>query len=278
MAGLLAKDIIRPERRLPVVTTLHGTDITIVGQDPAYARVTNYAIRRSDAVTSVSEYLQEETRRQFEVDRPIIVIPNFVDVERFRPGAHEHVRTCFAPHDERVLLHMSNFRPVKRAVKVVEAFATVHAEMPSVLLMVGDGPDRPACEARARDLGLRRSIRFLGAQADVERVLPVADLFLLPSEYESFGLSALEAMSCGAVPVVSRAGGLPEVITDGQDGLLVPEEEIDRMGEHALALLGDGARLEALKAGARQTAVERFTSEAVVPRYEALYQEVLQAP
>jgi len=276
IAALLVQDILRPQR-LPVVTTLHGTDITIVGQDPAYARVTRYAIRKSDAVTSVSEYLREETRRRFEVDRPIVVIPNFVDVHRFQPGVEAHVRTGFAPRGEPVLLHMSNFRRVKRSHKAIEAFAQVLESVPAHLVLVGDGPERAACEVRARELGVRDRTRFLGAQTDVERLLPVADVLLLPSEYESFGLVALEAMACGVVPVATRAGGLPEVVTDGVDGLLVPEEDIDRMGTRVAALLQDASRLGALKAAARRTAVERFPAEAVVPRYESLYEEVLAA-
>ena len=276
IAGLLAQDILRPQR-LPVVTTLHGTDITIVGQDPAYARVTRYALERSDAVTSVSVYLEQETRRHFPTDRPIVVIPNFVDVHRFQPGVEAHVRTGFAPHGEAVLLHMSNFRPVKRSLKTIEAFADLVRTVPACLLMVGDGPERASCEARARELGVRDRTRFLGAQADVERLLPVADVLLLPSEYESFGLAALEAMACGVVPVATRAGGLPEVIRDGEDGLLVPEADIDRMGSIVAGLLTDADRLAALKRAARKSAVERFATETVVPRYEALYRDVLEA-
>ncbi len=276
IAALLVQDIIAPQR-LPVVTTLHGTDITIVGQDPAYHRVTRYALRRSDAVTSVSEYLERETLRLFEVDRPIVVIPNFVDVERFQPGVETHVRSGFAPRGEAVLVHMSNFRSVKRSLKAVEAFAVVVRTLPACLLMVGDGPERATCEARARELGVRDRVRFLGTQTDVERLLPVADVLLLPSKYESFGLAALEAMACGVVPVATRAGGLPEVIRDGEDGLLVAEEDIDRMGELAAALLADEDRLSALKQAARRAAVERFATEKVVPRYEALYREVLAA-
>jgi N-acetyl-alpha-D-glucosaminyl L-malate synthase BshA len=273
VAALLVKDLLRP-RPFPVVTTLHGTDITVVGQDPSYARVTRYALDRSDAVTSVSHYLRRETDRIFGPSREIDVIPNFVDGERFRPHDEPHVRACFAPRGEKVLAHVSNFRPVKRAVKAVEAFAVVARAMPACLLMIGDGPDRPACEARARALGLRSSVRFLGAQADVQHVLPVADVLLLPSEYESFGLAALEGMACGVVPVATRSGGLPEVIRDGVDGVLVEEADIDRMGERALAILADPPRLAALKEQARQAAVGSFGAEKVVPRYEEVYARV----
>ena len=275
IAALLVKDILAP-RPFPVVTTLHGTDITIVGQDRAYARVTRHAINSSDVVTSVSAYLERETRRIFETTRPIHVIPNFVDVERFHPGAEPHVTACFSPRGEPVLIHVSNFRPVKRAVLAVEAFADVHRVRPACLLMVGDGPDRAACEARARELGVRDRVRFLGAQANVQNLLPVADALLLPSEYESFGLAALEAMASGVVPVATAAGGLPEVITDGVDGLLVPADEIDTMGARAAALLQNDERLAVMKTQARRTAVERFALPTVLPRYEEAYEEALQ--
>ena len=274
LAALLVKDIVAP-RALPVVTTLHGTDITVVGQDRSYRRVTEHALRRSDAVTAVSDWLRAQTELVFGVVRPIDVIPNFVDAERFRPRSEARARACLAPAGERVLIHVSNFRPVKRAVLAVEAFRTVAAAMPARLVMVGDGPDRAACEARARALGLRDRVRFLGAQTSVEDLLPCADVLLLPSEYESFGLSALEAMACGVVPVVTRAGGLPEVVRDGQDGLLVDEHDLPNLGQRVLDLLRDPARLEALGAAASAAARERFAPGLVVPLYEALYERVM---
>jgi N-acetyl-alpha-D-glucosaminyl L-malate synthase BshA len=275
LAALLVQAILRP-RPFPVVTTLHGTDITVVGQEPSYHRVTRFALDHSDAVTAVSEYLRAETVRVFGTRREIHVVPNFVDPEHFRPRTEDSVRQCFAPRGEAVLMHVSNFRPVKRAIKAVEAFARVQAALPATLVMVGDGPDRPACEARARSLGLHARVRFLGAQGDVASLLPAADLLLVPSEYESFGLAALEAMASGVVPIATRAGGLPEVIRDGVDGLLVPEAEIDRLGEAAAALLGDPVRLGRMKAEARRTAEGRFARDRVVPLYEAVYEAVLQ--
>jgi N-acetyl-alpha-D-glucosaminyl L-malate synthase BshA len=274
LAALLVKDIVAP-RPLPVVTTLHGTDITVVGQDRSYRRVTEHALRRSDAVTAVSEWLRAQTEQVFAVGRPIEVIPNFVDAERFRPRAVARARVGLAPPGERVVAHVSNFRPVKRAVLVVEAFRTVAAAMPARLVMIGDGPDRAACEARARALGLRDRVRFLGAQSSVEDLLPCADVLLLPSEYESFGLSALEAMACGVVPVVTRAGGLPEVVRDGVDGVLVDEGDLPSLGGHVLALLRDVPRLERLGAAAGASARERFSPARVVPRYEALYERLI---
>jgi N-acetyl-alpha-D-glucosaminyl L-malate synthase BshA len=274
IAALLVQDILKP-RALPVVTTLHGTDITVVGQDRSYWRVTRWALERSDAVTSVSAWLKTRTEQVFGIDRPVDVIPNFVDLGRFRPGASDAVRSCFAEDGRRVLMHVSNFRPVKRAVLVVEAFAHVAAKIPALLVMVGDGPDRGACEARTRALGLKERVRFLGAQADVEHLLPVADAFLLPSEYESFGLAALEAMACGVVPVTTAAGGLPEVVRDGVDGILVAPEEVDRMGARVLDLLRDGPRLARMKVAARRSAEERFSRDRVVPLYEEVYARAL---
>lgn len=273
LAALLVKDMLAP-RALPVVTTLHGTDITVVGQDRSYRRVTEHALRRSDAVTAVSAWLKAETELVFGPTHAIDVIPNFVDTERFHPGASVRTRACIAPAGEALLIHVSNFRPVKRSLLAVEAFAVVAAALPARLLMVGDGPERAAAEARARALGLKERVRFLGAQANVEDVLPCADVLLLPSEYESFGLAALEAMACGVVPVATRAGGLPEVVRDGVDGLLVPEPELAGLGARVLELLRDPARLTRLKAAARAAALERFTPAQVVPLYEALYDRV----
>jgi N-acetyl-alpha-D-glucosaminyl L-malate synthase BshA len=276
VAALLVKQIIAP-KPFPVVTTLHGTDITVVGQDPSYARVTRYAIRNSDAVTSVSAYLRGRTRDVFGLENDMVVIPNFVDSDRFRPQPGTSIRGCFSRGAERVLMHVSNFRAVKRAVLVVDAFAVVAREMPATLVMIGDGPDRGACEARAQALGIKDRVRFLGAQTDVEHLLPAADVFLLPSEYESFGLAALEAMACGVVPIATRAGGLPEVIQDGVDGLLVDDGAIDSMGGAAAALLADPERLARMGAAARASALERFNRDAVVSRYESVYRGLLGA-
>jgi N-acetyl-alpha-D-glucosaminyl L-malate synthase BshA len=259
-----------------VVTTLHGTDITVVGQDRSYARVTRYALERSDAVTSVSEYLVSRTRQVFGVDRPIDVVPNFVDPNRFRPVCSDRVRRLFSSAGEKVVMHVSNFRPVKRSPLVVEAFAKVAARVPATLVMVGEGPERGACEERARALGLKHRVRFVGAQEHVEDLLPAADVLLLPSEYESFGLAALEGMACGVVPIATKAGGLPEVIRDGVDGVLVPEDRIGTMGDVAADLLLDPARLAATKASARASAVERFPQDAIVPRYEAVYERLVR--
>ena len=280
LAALLAQDIVAP-RALPVVTTLHGTDITVVGQDRSYRRVTEHALRRSDAVTSVSGWLREETLRVFGCTRPIEVVPNFVDTDRFRPrepGPEAHrLRKAWASPHEALLLHVGNFRPVKRASRVVEAFARLAAEAPARLLMVGEGPERAGCEALARTLGVHDRVRFLGATARVEDLLPCADLLLLPGEHESFGLSALEAMACGVVPVASRAGGLPELVEDGRTGLLVEGGEAAGMAQAAIALLHDAPRRRAMAEQARRVAVERFGPERALDRYEAIYARLVGA-
>jgi N-acetyl-alpha-D-glucosaminyl L-malate synthase BshA len=276
LAALLARDVVAP-RPLPVVTTLHGTDITIVGQDRAYAPMTRHAIRASDAVTAVSAWLATETDRVFGSLRPIDVIPNFVDAGRFTPRREPPRRRAYAREHEAILVHVSNFRPVKRTVAAIEIFAAVAKERPAVLLMVGEGPDRAACEARARELGVRDRVRFVGAQADVELLLPLGDVFLLPSEFESFGLAALEAMACGTPAVTFAAGGLPEVIRDGVDGILVPPHDDGAMARAIVALLADPARRAAMGEAARASAVERFAPAQIVPRYEAVYRRAMEA-
>jgi N-acetyl-alpha-D-glucosaminyl L-malate synthase BshA len=274
LAALLVKDLLRPAV-LPLVTTLHGTDITIVGQDRSYHRVTRYAIQSSDAVTAVSDYLRRETDRVFGPTRSIDVVPNFVDLERFLPGRDPGRRAVYARPAQSLLIHVSNFRPVKRAPSAVDVLAEVAKERDAVLLMVGDGPSRAECEARAKARGVKDRVRFVGPHAEVERLLPLGDLFVLPSEYESFGLAALEAMACGVPAHAVSAGGLPEVVTDGTDGVLVAPHDDLAMGRAAAALLADPARLEAMGRAARETAASRFAMDAIVPRYEEIYRRAL---
>ena len=216
--------------------------------------------------------MRAQTEDVFGLERPMDVIPNFVDTERFRPERDRGIRHCFSKHDERVVMHVSNFRPVKWAELAVRALARAAV---ATLVMVGDGPDRGACERLAQKRGIKDRVRFLGAQTDVQHLLPAADLFLLPSEYESFGLAALEAMACGVVPVVTKAGGLPELIRDGEDGVLVPDSEMDRMGSLAASLLADETRMARMSAAAREAAEGRFGREGIVGRYEAVYRGVL---
>ena len=263
---------------LPTVTTLHGTDITLVGLHPSFHAITRFSILKSDGITAVSTFLKEETVRDFGVpsDR-IEVIPNFVDTDIYRPGREPCHRASLAPGGEKILMHISNFRPVKRVVEVVEIFAKVASRLPSRLVMIGDGPDRPRARERAEELGVADQVVFLGKHAAVEELLPCADLFLLPSESESFGLVALEAMASGAPVVAARVGGLAEVVPHGDAGYLFERGDTSAMAEGALEILGDEAVWERFSAAGRQTAVERFSSERVVPVYERYYESVIGA-
>ena len=260
-----------------IITTLHGTDITLVGNDRSLFPMTRFALEQSDGITCVSRYLQAKTREVFETTRPISVIPNFVDTQQFTPEARPHLREHLAPHGERILAHLSNFRPPKRAPDVVRVFAQVRAALPAKLLLIGDGPDRPVALQLAQSLGVARDVFFLGKQDDVESLLAIADLFLLPSEEEAFGLAALEAMSSG-VPVIGTAiGGIPEVVGDGEAGLLFPVGDVEGMGRAAVALLEDEDRMARARAAARARAVTLFDERLIVPQYEAYYRAVLEA-
>ncbi len=256
---------------LKFVTTLHGTDITVVGSDRAYLRPTRFALEQSDAVTAVSRFLADETHLVFGVRKEVEVVPNFVDIERFRPDGRTPWRE--RPDQERVLVHASNFRPVKRVADVVRAFAAIRRELPARLLLVGDGPDREHALAVAADLGCQDKVEHLGMQDHLETVLPRADLFLSASETESFGLSMLEAMSCG-VPCISTAvGGVAEVL--GDTGRLVPFNSPDAMASAALALLRDDALHAQLAAAARARTIEHFATDRIVAEYERIYARVV---
>jgi N-acetyl-alpha-D-glucosaminyl L-malate synthase BshA len=280
VSALLARQMLASRgRRLPFVTTLHGTDITLVGLDRSYLPITRYSIQQSDGVTSISSYLKEKTLSDFDVTRPIEVIPNFVNCDVYTPMADEAARAAererFAAPDEAILLHLSNFRPVKRVVDVVKIFAQVVRELPAQLIMVGDGPERSAAEWLARDLGIHSRIHFLGKQERVNALLPVADLMLMPSELESFGLAALEAMACKVPAIATRVGGVPELIDDGETGLLFPVGDVDAMAAGVIALLTDRNRFEAMREAARKTAQKRFCATLVVPQYVKYYESVL---
>ncbi|MBA2628228.1 MAG: N-acetyl-alpha-D-glucosaminyl L-malate synthase BshA [Gemmatimonadales bacterium] len=270
----LAREMLDGELPLKVITTLHGTDITLVGQESSFYAITKFSIERSDAVTAVSDFLRDETHRAFGCGTcDIQSIPNFVNLKEYRPGDGEC--SSVAPAGHRLLTHVSNFREVKRVKDVIRVFARVRRAMPATLLMVGDGPDRNDAEHEARELGVAEDVRFLGRLDTVANLLQATDLFILPSQTESFGLAALEAMACGAPVVASRAGGLPEVIDDGVDGILEPVGSVEAMGRRAIELLRDESRLVAMSEAAVAKA-QRFSADAVVPMYEALYQEVLQ--
>src|SRR5438132_569270 len=273
----LAKQMLRPERDLKVVTTLHGTDITLVGQDPSYYTLTKFSIEQSDAVTAVSTYLRDETYRAFGcVDCDVRVIPNFVSQAEYHPPRDGSCRGSLAPAAHKILIHVSNFRPVKRVRDVVAIFAAVRKAIPATLILVGDGPDRDAVEQESDRLGLGSDVRLFGKVDQVGDLLRGSDLFLLPSETESFGLAALEAMACGVPVVASAVGGLPEVVGDGAAGILAPPGAVDVMAREALAILTDPARHARMRTAAAARARD-FSSEQVVPLYEALYQEVLGA-
>jgi L-malate glycosyltransferase len=273
----LAKQIVGKQGRIvPFITTLHGTDITLVGKDKTYAPVVTFSINESDAITAVSNNLREETYKSFQIEKEIEVIYNFVDTERFRRRSSElmHFRNAIAPNGEKILLHVSNFRKVKRVPDVVKVFQQVREKMPAKLLLVGDGPDRPAIESMCRDMHLCGDVRFVGKQEQLEDVMSISDLFLLPSDYESFGLAALEAMAAEVPVISSNAGGLPEVNIHGKTGFLSPVGDVKSMADNAIRLLEDEQLLAELRKGALEQA-QRFHIDNIIPQYEALYEEVL---
>jgi len=270
----LAREMLNGERRLKVITTLHGTDITLVGQESSFYAITKFSIEQSDVVTAVSSYLRDETYRAFGcVSCNLRVIPNFVNLEEYFPADPSTV-TALAPEGHKVITHVSNFREVKRVKDVVRVFARIRRAMPATLVMVGDGPERMDAENEARELGVAADVRFLGRLDSVASLLQAGDLFVLPSQTESFGLAALEAMACGSPVVATRAGGLPEVIDDGVNGLLEPVGSVEAMGRRAIELLRNPDRLRAMRAAAIAKARE-FSADRVVPLYEDLYREVL---
>ena len=269
-AALLARMAL--EGKLKVVTTLHGTDITVVGSDPSYLSMVRLAIRESDAVTSVSEYLRDETYRTFQVDRPIDVIPNFVSApSREVPECRKWLAPCSAS----ILTHISNFRPVKRVMDVMRVFEKVRREHPARLMMVGDGPDRAEAEAYARTQGFEDEVRFTGKQLDIGTVLACSDVFLLPSSTESFGLAALEAMAHRVPVIASRVGGLPEVVRHGVDGYLEPLGDVDAMARDAVGLLRDDGLRRRMGLAAQERALTTFDEGPVIDLYQAVYERVL---
>jgi len=276
-SAVLARQILAADGiHIPIVTTLHGTDITLVGRDPSFAPVVNYSIENSDGVTAVSEYLKGETLCCCDIDADIEVIPNFIDTSRFRPMGKDHFKKAVCPNGEKLLVHVSNFRPVKNAIDVVELFHRLHADRyPIKLLLVGDGPDRAACEHRARELGVIDDVRFLGKQEPVEEILAIADIFVMPSGSETFGLAALEAMACGVPVVASDIGGLPELILDGVSGFLCPLGELDVFEDRIRTLLEQEDIRNRMSEASRKRAVDGFDTDRIIPHYEAYYREIL---
>jgi len=271
----LAREMLAGRHRLPVITTLHGTDITLVGQESSFYAITKFSIERSDRVTAVSQFLKDETVRTFGFSNcPIGVIPNFVNLNEYRAD-DQSCRDGLAPAGHKVVAHVSNFREVKRVRDVVRVFGRIRRAMPATLIMIGDGPDRVEAVREARELKVDQDVRFLGRLGNVSTLLQASDLFLLPSQTESFGLAALEAMACGAPVVGSRTGGLPEVIVDGVSGILELPGSVEAMGRRAVELLRDPAAYGAMRAAALARAGE-FAADRVVPQYEALYEEAVK--
>lgn len=274
-SAYLAKQILNKEAsNIPVITTLHGTDITLIGSDPTYKQVVDFSINESDGVTAVSEYLKDETYRLFDITKEIKVIPNFIDLERFQRSEKEHFKKAICPDGEKVITHVSNFREVKRITDVVEAFSHVLKNgVEAKLLMVGDGPERQKAEKKCRELGICSEVRFLGKQDKVEEILSISDLFMIPSGSETFGLAALEAMSCGVPVISSNIGGLPEVNVHGETGYLCELGDVETMGQYATSILKDEKLHKKLADGARKRA-ELFEIDKIVTVYEEYYKEV----
>ena len=264
-----------PPGSLPLICTLHGTDITLVGQDPGYLPVTRFTLGHSQALTAVSDFLVAETHRVFGAELPVQRVYNFVDTEEFQPLRSLELRRGFADPGERVLLHVSNFRPVKRVPDVVEVFARLARRHPMRLILAGLGPERNAAKEQVQALGLAERVHFIGNQESIVDLLSVSDLFLLPSQTESFGLAALEAMSCGVPVLASRVGGLPELVEDGVNSFLCPTGDVAAFTEQAARLLEDDTLYRRVSAAARDTAVERFAIERILPQYLDLYERVL---
>jgi N-acetyl-alpha-D-glucosaminyl L-malate synthase BshA len=279
VSAMLAKQMLAAKprgRRLPFVTTLHGTDITLVGLDRSYLPITRFSIEQSDGVTAISNYLRDRTKREFDISNHIEVIYNFVNCDTYirDDGAAER-RAEYARPDEKVLVHLSNFRPVKRITDVIEIFDRVHKKMPSKLLLIGDGPDRSQAEWLAVQKGIHDDVIFLGKQDRVNEKIAVADIMLLPSQLESFGLAALEAMASKVVPIATNVGGLPEVVEHGKSGYLAEVGDVETMARYAIELLSDENKLNEVAKAARCAAQARFCTSKIIPQYEEFYRRVL---
>ncbi|HLG17378.1 MAG TPA: N-acetyl-alpha-D-glucosaminyl L-malate synthase BshA [Blastocatellia bacterium] len=279
VSGYLAREMLRPSRYLPVVTTLHGTDITLVGRDPSFLPITRFGIEQSDAVTAISRHLRDATLETFCTGCRIEVIYNFVDTDYYKRESNDDVRKQLAPGGEKLLLHISTFRPVKRITDCIEILARVrgNGSIAARLIMCGDGPERAEAEALAAKLGVTRAVQFVGKQpqSQIRDYLSVADLLLLPSQTESFGLAALEAMSCEVPVIATRVGGIPEVVGDGECGYLFDVGDVAGMSEAALRILSDDRERERLGRRGREVAASRFATGMIIPQYEALYQRVI---
>ena len=284
VSAYLAREMLKPVRHLPVVTTLHGTDITLVGKDPSFLPITRFGIEQSDAVTAISNYLREATHKTFCPDCEIQVIYNFIDSDYYRRAPSEAVRSTLAPDGEKIIVHVSTFRPIKRITDCIEVVARIKelengsgSQFGVKLVMCGDGPERAGAEALALRLGVADSVEFVGKQlqSQVRQYLSVADLLLLPSQSESFGLTALEAMACEVPVIATRVGGIPEVVEDGGCGYLFEIGDVDGMAQAALRILGDESERKRLGSRGREIAVSQFATERIIPQYEDLYRRII---
>jgi L-malate glycosyltransferase len=280
VSALLARQMLAAgpkKRKLPFVTTLHGTDITLVGQDRSYLPITRYSIEVSDGVTAISEYLRERTVREFDVKNQIEVIYNFVNCDVYcRDKNFAERRAEYAPNGERILVHVSNFRPVKRVTDVIEVFDRVRKKIPAKLLLMGDGPDRSPAEWLAVQKGIHNDVIFLGKREQVYETLAISDVLLMPSELESFGLAALEAMASEVVPITTNVGGVPEVVEHGKSGFLADVGDVETMARYAIEILKDEGRLRAMGKQCREAARARFCTTRIIPQYEEFYRRVLE--
>ena len=275
IAAMLAQQMLAPKRRLPFITTLHGTDITLVGADPSYFAITKFSIEKSDGVTSISEDLRQHTVDVFGVTNEIRVINNFINCDLYQPNPDKIGAAAYAPEGEKLLIHVSNFRPVKRVLDCIHILEEVRKHTPAHLLMVGDGPDRGPAEQLARQLKLTPHVSFLGKQNHVERLIPLAHVLLMPSEMESFGLVALEAMACGVATVTTNVGGIPELITHGVNGFMEPVGDIVAQAARTVELLTDDTLHQRITAAGRARAMEQFSTDKIIPLYERYYEDVM---
>ncbi len=274
-SAYLAKQVLAKQKKLKVITTLHGTDITLVGLEPSFNHLVRFSIEQSDGVTAVSRYLKEKTLTNYDFEKDIEVIHNFIDSEVYKPANDSPLKKHLAPNGEKILVHTSNFRQVKRVPDTIKLFSTIEKQIPSKLVLVGDGPDRSECEKLCRELNLCGKVIFLGKQEALTDILTASDLFLIPSQSESFGLAALEAMACGLPVISSSVGGLPELIVHNKTGFIAEIGDVDRMAKYALDLLTNERKYKRFAEDSRNRAVTLFDKSVIIPRYEKFYEKIL---
>ena len=276
-SAYLAKQILKDKKDLKIITTLHGTDITLVGLEPSFLPLVKFSIEQSDGVTAVSRFLKEKTITNYSCEKPIEVIPNFIDINLYKPNGKTAFGERIAPDGEKILVHTSNFRPVKRVPDTIKILKKVIEDVPAKLILIGDGPDRSECERLCRQLDLCDQVKFLGKQEGLVEILNSADLFLIPSQSESFGLAALEAMACGLPVISSSVGGLPELINHNETGFIAEIGDVDRMAKYAVDLLGNDRKYKLFSKNARDRAVNKFDKSKIIPIYEEFYKSVLNS-